>query len=73
MNNNNGVAEEINALRKEKNAVILAHNYQLPDVQDIADYVGGLGLQESLKENACRVGNAVSMPNDDGLISGPRD
>ena len=47
MNNLNGVAEEINALRKEKNAVILAHNYQLPDVQDIADYVGdSLGLAQ---------------------------
>ncbi len=47
MNNLNGVAEEINVLRKEKNAVILAHNYQLPDVQDIADYVGdSLGLAQ---------------------------
>ncbi len=47
MNNLNGVTEEINVLRKEKNAVILAHNYQLPDVQDIADYVGdSLGLAQ---------------------------
>jgi len=54
MNNLNRVAEEINALRKEKNAVILAHNYQLPDVQDIADYVGdSLGLaQQAAKTDA---------------------
>ena len=39
------ITEKINELRDKKNAVILAHNYQIPEVQDIADHVGdSLGL-----------------------------
>lgn len=35
-----GLIEQINILRKEKNAIILAHYYQEADIQDIADFVG---------------------------------
>ena len=36
----NAVTEEIKQLKKEKNAVILAHYYVRPEVQEIADYIG---------------------------------
>ena len=33
-------AEEVHRLSKEQNAVVLAHNYQVPEIQDVAHYVG---------------------------------
>ncbi|MHB8572923.1 MAG: quinolinate synthase NadA [Candidatus Dormibacteria bacterium] len=44
---------EIDRLRRERNAVLLAHNYQAPEVQDVADYVGdslGLSRQAAASE-----------------------
>ena len=51
---NRKVIEEINRLRKEKNAIVLAHFYQVPEIQDLADFVGdSLGLsQEAFKTDA---------------------
>jgi quinolinate synthase len=54
--NQQEIVERINKLRKERNAVILVHNYQLGEVQDIGDYVGdSLGLSIQARDVECDV------------------
>src|SRR6266568_1787414 len=52
--NADSLSRDILALKKKLNAVLLAHNYQVPEIQDVADYVGdSLGLsQQAAKTDA---------------------
>jgi quinolinate synthase len=55
-NRDSGLVDRISALRKRRNAVILVHNYQLGEIQDIADFVGD---SLELSQNAARTGADV--------------
>jgi quinolinate synthase len=50
------ISEEVRVLAAQRNAVILAHNYELPEIQDVADYRGdSLGLSRQAAETDAEV------------------
>jgi len=56
--NRKTVANKINELKRKNNAIVLAHNYQIPDVQDIADFVGD-SLDLSMKATKVDAQNII--------------
>ena len=68
------LASRIRALVAEKNAIILVHNYQLPEVQDIGDFVGdsfGLAVKASQTDASAIVFCGVNFMAESALLLNP--
>ena len=63
MNWNSPVAEEVRALAADRGAVILAHNYQVPEVQEVADY------SPEVQEVVAHVGDLITQEQYERIYS----